>query len=115
MFDYSKAIEFYIDWLGFTQDWVHEFEPENTPKFIQISFKDVTLYLSEHHGDGSPGAHINIEGFKDLKDYQQQLIAKQYKYGRPGIEVAPWDDKTITLTVYDPFNNRLTFTETLSK
>jgi len=114
MFDYSKAVEFYIDWLGFAHDWTHEFEADTTPKFIQISLRDVTLYLSEHHGDGGSGLHLNIEDFKDLKAYQQELIDKKYKYGRPGLEVAFWDEKTITLTVYDPFNNRLTFTETLA-
>lgn len=36
MFDKAKAIEFYIDWLGFTIDWEHRFE-ENLPLYMQVS------------------------------------------------------------------------------
>jgi len=111
IFDYDKTIEFYVNWLGFKVDFTHEFEPGTTPKFMQASLRDVVLYLSEHHGDGSPGVHITIEGFEGLKAYHEQLIAKKYKYNRPGLEKAFWDPGVITVTVIDPVGNQLTFTE----
>jgi hypothetical protein len=42
-----------------------------------------------------------------------ELAAKNYKYLRPGIEIAPWNAKTLTLT--DPFGNRLRLSEDLGK
>jgi catechol 2,3-dioxygenase-like lactoylglutathione lyase family enzyme len=110
IFDYDKTIEFYVDWLGFKIDWTHTFEP-GMPKFMQVSLRDVVLYLSEHHGDGSPGVHITIDGFEGLKEYHEQLIAKNYKYNRPGLDVPFWDENTITVTVIDPVGNTITFTE----
>ncbi len=111
MFDHAKAIEFYVGWLGFNIDWEHEFEPGTTPKFMQVSLNDASFYLSEHHGDGSPGAHVNIENFTGLRQYHQQLNDKHYKYGRPGLEVPEWNQRSINMTVYDPFGNQLIFSE----
>ena len=110
IFDYDKAVEFYVDWLGFTIDWEHEFEP-GTPKYLQISLRDIVIHLSEHHGDGSPGSHINIDDFENLATYNRELNAKKYKYGRPGLEVPEWNEKAINMTVHDPFGNRITFGE----
>jgi hypothetical protein len=42
IFDEAKAKEFYVEFLGFAQGYC-------------------VLHLSEHHGDGSPGAAIRIE------------------------------------------------------
>jgi len=111
IFDYDKAIEFYVGWLGFNIDWEHEFEPGTTPKYLQISLRDIIIHLSEHHGDGSPGSHINIDEFENLADYNRLLKDKKYKYGRPGLEIPEWNEKTINMTVHDPFGNRITFGE----
>jgi catechol 2,3-dioxygenase-like lactoylglutathione lyase family enzyme len=111
IYDYDKTIEFYVNWLGFKIDWQHEFEPGTTPKFMQASLRGIRLYLSEHHGDGSPNTHINIEGFEGLREYHKMLIAKKYKYNRPGIRIPEWDPATISVTVIDPVGNQLTFTE----
>lgn len=111
-FDEAKAREFYIDWLGFKVDWEHRFE-ENAPLYMQISRGDIVLHLSEHHGDASPGSNTFIE-FKNLKEYHAELIAKKYKFNRPGLEVPEWDKNSITMTVGDPFHNRLVFRERLA-
>jgi catechol 2,3-dioxygenase-like lactoylglutathione lyase family enzyme len=110
IFDYDKTIEFYVNWLGFKIDWTHEFEP-GTPRFMQASLRDVVIYLSEHHGDGSPGVHITIEDFKGLREYHQKLIDKKYKYNRPGLDIPFWDENTITVTVIDPVGNKIMFSE----
>ncbi|QHS57832.1 VOC family protein [Mucilaginibacter sp. 14171R-50] len=112
MFDYDKAIEFYINWLGFKIDWEHKID--GIPIYIQLSLNDVQFHLSEHHGDASPGSHFRIENFTGLKAYHQQLIDKQYKYNRPGLQVPEWNPNSIEMTVNDPFLNRITFAEVIN-
>lgn len=106
IFDEAKAKEFYVDFLGFTIDWEHRFE-EGLPLYMQVSKDGCVLHLSEHHGDGCPGAAMRIvtEG---LEAFQKQLLAKRYKHARPGIEEMPWGRD---MSILDPFGNRLTFTD----
>lgn len=54
IFDLQKAKEFYCGFLGFTVDWEHYFEDE-FPAYLQVSWNEFTLHLSEHHGDACPG------------------------------------------------------------
>jgi catechol 2,3-dioxygenase-like lactoylglutathione lyase family enzyme len=109
IFDYNKAVEFYVDWLGFQIDWEHTFDI-NSPIYMQVRFGDIVLHLSEHSGDCSPGARLLIEDFGDLKGYHTKLNAKNYKYNKPGIEVPFYDDTLLSMEVIDPFGNRITFT-----
>jgi uncharacterized glyoxalase superfamily protein PhnB len=107
IFDYRKAIEFYIDWLGFKIVFEHRFE-ENAPVYLEIEKDGATLHLSEHHGDGTPGTNVVIR-CTGLKAYHQELINKKYKYNRPGIEQTFYG--AIAFTANDPFNNRISFNE----
>ena len=107
MFDTRKAREFYLDYLGFTVDFEHRFEPE-LPLFMGISRGGIQLYLSEHHGDGSPGVHIHVVT-AGLAEYHAELAAQGYNYMRPGLENQPWG--ATTMTVYDPLSNHITFSE----
>lgn len=109
IFDYQKALDFYVNWLGFTVDWEHTFG-EGFPIYLQVSMGDITLHLSEHHGDCSPGARVHIQDYPGLTTYHQSLLAKDYKYNRPGIEKAFWNSNVNSMEVIDPFGNRLTFT-----
>jgi uncharacterized glyoxalase superfamily protein PhnB len=111
VFDEVKAREFYVDFLGFQVDWEHRFEP-GLPLYMQVSKDKCQLHLSEHHGDCSPGAAIRIET-SDLDAFQAELLAKTYKYARPGIEHTPWG--TREMSVRDPFGNRLTFVAPATK
>ncbi|NRF40218.1 glyoxalase superfamily protein [Pedobacter foliorum] len=110
IFDYDKAIEFYINWLGFKIDWEHPHD-HGSPKYMEVTLRGITFNLSEHHGDASPGSHISIVDFEGLRTYHKELNAKKYKYNNPGLEVPEWNPKAITVTVHDPFGNRITFTE----
>lgn len=110
IFDYAKAIEFYIHWLGFTVDWEHAFEAD-TPKYMQISLRGIRLHLSEHHGDCSPGARAIISDFDGLQAYHSVILAKQYRHNRPGIGPSFWDENITEMEVIDPFRNILTFWE----
>jgi len=107
IFDYKKAVEFYVDWLGFKIDWEHTFE-ENFPIYMQVSRDGIVLHLSEHHGDCAPGskAYITID---DVKAFHKEICAKDYKYNKPGLEQAFWNAPCFE--VIDPFSNKLLITE----
>ena len=107
IFDIDKAKEFYIDWLGFKIDWEHRFD-ENSPIYLSISKGDITLHLSEHYGDATPGSKVMIN-YKNLKDYCAGLQAKNYRYYKPAVEESEWNSYIMTVT--DPFGNRLMFNE----
>lgn len=107
-FDEKKAREFYIDFLGFCIDFEHRFGPD-APLYLGLSMGECRIHLSEHHGDGCPGASIRIPG-ENLKAYMQSLRDKAYKNANPGDPVQqPWG--LYEITIADPFGNRITFFE----
>lgn len=107
IFDEQKALEYYVDFLGFTVDWTHRFG-ENFPIYMQVTRGNCVLHLSEHSGDCTPGARIRVE-VKGLDAFHKELAGKDYKYARPGIELREWNERD--MTVADPFSNRITFYE----
>ena len=107
IYDEAKAREFYVGFLGFQVDWEHRFEPE-MPVYMQVSKDNCILHLSEHFGDGTPGVNIRIST-AGLDEYQQLLLAKQYKNARPGIRLQPWNARE--MQIRDPFYNHLIFYE----
>ncbi|MES1226813.1 MAG: glyoxalase superfamily protein [Bacteroidota bacterium] len=111
IFDYQKAIEFYVDWLGFKVVWEHKFE-ENAPVYMEVSKDGMLLHLSEHHGDGTPGTHVFVL-CTGIKEFHQELIDKKYKYNRPGLQKTFYG--TWEFTANDPFNNRISFNEELEE
>lgn len=108
IFDYAKAIEFYVGWLGFRIDW--EDRPARGPEYLQVSRGDVVLHLSGHHGDGAPGAAARAE-VRGLPAYHHRLLAKDYPYLRPALTPAAWNARVLEMAVLDPFGNRLIFCE----
>lgn len=107
IFSVEKAREFYLDYLGFQVDFEHRFD-ERAPLFMQVSRDGLTLRLSEHYGDGSPGAAvtIHVEGVREL---HAELTAKNYGYYRPGLEKTFYG--ALQLRLLDPFGNRLMLDE----
>jgi uncharacterized glyoxalase superfamily protein PhnB len=110
IFDEAKAKEFYVDFLGFRVDWEHRFAAD-LPLYMGISKDDCLIHLSEHFGDGTPGTGIRID-IDDVDAYQQQLLAKQYKHARPGVQNQPWGTREMSIS--DPFGNRLIFAQTIT-
>lgn len=106
-FDEAKAREFYCGFLGFAVEFEHRFEP-GLPLFVGLSLGGCRLYLSEHHGDASPGAFV-VFRITGLRDCHAALLAKRYGFARPGIE--PHVGGGEAMTVHDPFGNRLQFVE----
>ncbi len=105
IFDEAKAKEFYVDFLGFSVDWQHRFG-ENFPIYQSVSLSGCVLHLSEHHGDCSPGGAVRIQT-SDVHALQKTLLAKGYRYAKPGVHRQPWGTDEMSIT--DPFGNRLTF------
>jgi hypothetical protein len=105
-FDDAKAREFYLGFLGFSLDWEHRFG-DNFPLYSQVSRSGLTLHLSSHHGDASPGSTVFVN-MRGVRAYQHELILKDYSYGKPGVEDMPWG---LVMTVTDPFSNRIRFCE----
>ena len=105
IFDEAKAKEFYVDFLGFTVDFEHRFA-DDFPLYMQISRTGWTMHLSEHHGDGSPGASILLR-LPDVESYHKELLAKNYKHSRPELEKTEFG--TLQMSIGDPFGNQLTF------
>ncbi|MDP1159831.1 glyoxalase superfamily protein, partial [Klebsiella variicola] len=58
--------------------------------------------------DASPGAAVRIQA-QGMDAYQQQLLAKNYRYAKPGVEETPWGSRE--MSIKDPFGNRLVFVE----
>lgn len=110
MFDVGKTREFYLDYLGFSLDFEHRFY-DDAPLFMGISRHGQVLFLSEHHGDGTPGTHVVVK-VTGLDELHRELQSKNYKYMNPGIEATGWG--TREMCVVDPANNRLYFSEDIA-
>lgn len=107
IFSVEKAKEFYLDYLGFELSWEHRFD-DGMPVYMQVKRDQAVLHLSEHHGDGSPGAVVFVP-MTDLDAFHRELEAKDYASMKPGIEAVPWGARS--MTVIDPFSNTLRFNE----
>ena len=105
IFDRPKAVEFYVDYLGFTLDWEHGGPADHSPLYAQVSRGAARLHLSEHHGDASPGGAALIP-VADIADLHAQLHGRDYDYARPGIRDEEWGR---VMVVIDPFHNRIVF------
>jgi catechol 2,3-dioxygenase-like lactoylglutathione lyase family enzyme len=110
IFDEEKAKAFYVGYLGCAVDWEHRFEPD-LPLYMQVSRAGMVLHLSEHHGDGSPGARIRVKS-TDVRALHGELTAKKYRYSRPDLQEMPWGE--LALDLIDPFGNHLICYETIS-
>lgn len=105
-FDETKAREFYCDFLGFSVRFQHRFH-DHAPLYLGVVRAGLELHLSEHHGDASPGATVFVP-MDGIRALHAELLAKRYRYNRPGLEDAAWG---LELQVHDPFGNRIRFCE----
>lgn len=105
IFNEEKAREFYVGFLGFTIDFEHRFN-DNAPLFMRVSRGSFQLFLSEHHGDGTPASICTVI-VSSVDELHAEFIAKKYKYNRPGIQ----HQFGKSVTVIDPFHNEIRFLE----
>ena len=104
IFDRAKAVEFYVDYLGFEIDWEHG-HGDHSPLYAQVHRGRAVLHLSEHHGDASPGGAALIP-LTDVTALHDELRSRPYDYAHPGIRDEEWGR---VMVVIDPFHNRLVF------
>jgi catechol 2,3-dioxygenase-like lactoylglutathione lyase family enzyme len=111
IFDIAKADEFYQGFLGFSVDWDHRFDAD-APLYRQVSRGNLILHLSEHHGDGSPGARLRVM-MQGVEAFHREISSKAYRYMRPGLETTPWG--TLETGVIDPFGNLIRFCQPINQ
>lgn len=111
IFDYQLARRFYVDWLGFRIDWEHQFSP-TAPWYLKISRDALVLHLTEHYGDGSPGAKVFV-AVDDVEALHRELLSRPNPNMNPSIEEAPWNARI--MEVIDPFGNRICFNQALEE
>ncbi|MBO0810586.1 MAG: SRPBCC domain-containing protein [Microlunatus sp.] len=107
MIDWTATRRFYVDFLGSTVDWVDD-AGDHTPRYVAITLPSgARLQLSEHHGDGTPGAALLVT----VDDLDRQLAdLNSTEYGAPpAIEESRMGR---SITVYDPAGNRIVFVST---
>lgn len=119
VFAEERALEFYVEFLGFRLDFGGPAGGAGTPFYGQVIQGETTLQLSEQPYDPGPGATvaINLTGLDRLRDRLQD------RYGAmgsrvwgpavwvPDIQEMPW--KTRVMTIADPFGNHLRLSEPL--
>jgi uncharacterized glyoxalase superfamily protein PhnB len=106
--DYKKAMDFYIQGLGFNIDWEHRFGPTE-PVYMQISRNGLTLHLSENKRFQT-GVIILVES-KELNQLYSELNNQERKIELSKPEKTNW--QTIQMEIEDPFGNLLRFNEAL--
>jgi len=109
IFDRAKAVEFYVDYLGFTIDWEHGYD-DHAPLYLQVHRGRTVLHLSEHYGDASPGGAALIP-VADVKALHREVRSRPYDYAKPGIHDEDWGR---VMVIIDPFHNRLVFHQLLT-
>ena len=107
IFDVEKAKDFYCGFLGFDVQWEHHFDDES-PAYIEVSRNGMTLHLSEHHGDCTPGSTVFV-WMTGIEEFYKEVTSKAYKYNRPDLETTFYNARCVEVT--DPFGNRIRFNE----
>ncbi|WP_417579248.1 glyoxalase superfamily protein [Pelagibacterium sp.] len=106
-FDEDKALAFYCEYLGFSIDWTHRFAAD-LPLFMQVSRDGIVLWITEHHGDTTPGSHIAVK-VEGLAAFYAELAARRHANIRPGLDAHIGGGLVVAVT--DPFGNRIDFIE----
>lgn len=102
------AGRFYLDYLGFSLDWEHRFEP-GLPLYVQVSRGATLLHLSEHHGDGNPYGVVWVP-VTDVYTLHAELHARPAAPVRPTVDADSPGGPTMEVT--DPDGNVLRFCQT---
>ncbi len=104
--DYKKAIEFYIDLLGFNIDWEHRFG-KTEPIYMQISKNGLVLHLSENVRFKT-GVIVFVET-TGIEKFRESILNAKNGDLIPTISTTNWNTKQ--LEIEDPFGNLLRFNE----
>jgi len=106
--DYTKAINFYVEGLGFNVDWEHRFGKKE-PVYMQVSLHKLVIHLTENKRF-KPGAIVFIESNR-LMEFYKELISSKTNIKLTEPEKTNWN--TIQMEIEDPFNNLLRFNQNI--
>ncbi|GIH07616.1 glyoxalase [Rhizocola hellebori] len=117
IFSEAKALEFYLEFLGFDLDFGGPSGGPGTPFYGQVIRAHSTFQLAEQPYDPGHGATVSIS-LADLDALHHELSLRRGEMGSrvwgpavwvPDIEAVPWGARV--LTIADPFGNHLRFLE----
>ena len=100
----ADSLPFYVQGLGFTVDWQHQFEP-GFPFFLQLTREGQTIFLTEHAGDGEVGGVVYFI-VPDVDECFRLFSAGEIKPTEPPQDT-PWSSREMLVTDLD--GNRLRF------
>ena len=105
--DMAASLRFYVDGLGFAEDWRHQFEP-GLPLFVQLTRDGQTLFLTGHAGDCQPGGAVYLK-VPDVDACHRAFVANGV--APQAIHAAPHETDwgTREMVLIDPDHNRLRF------
>ncbi len=115
IFAVDPALQFYVDFLGFTLDFGGPNGGPGTAYYGQVSYATTTLHLAEAAYDASQGATIFVwmDGIDQLRERLNDRRTEVPVWGpavwTPEVEKAQWNGRV--LTIADPFGNHLRFSE----
>ena len=99
----AEARPFYVDFLGFTDDWGHD----DGSTYAQVTRSGVQLHLNaQSRLSGSSGMLVRMDGIDAL---HAELSARQGRFAPSPIAFTPWDSRVFH--VIDPFGNAIQFWE----
>jgi len=104
MYDVAATIRFYVDYLGCSLDW--QAGDGDRPVYLQVSRGGMTLHLSSHHDDGTPGTAVLVE-VRNIDALHAELHKRGYPFLNPGIGPGPGNVREMQLI--DPASNRIRF------
>jgi catechol 2,3-dioxygenase-like lactoylglutathione lyase family enzyme len=106
MYDVEATIRFYVEYLGFSLDW-RDGEGDR-PVYLQVSRDGLSLHLSSHHDDGTPGTAVLV-AVRNIDALHADLRQRGYPFFNPGIGSGPGNVREMQLI--DPASNRIRFYE----
>ncbi len=104
MIDWTATRRHYVELLDATVNTISD-DGDHTPRYVTLTLPGgARLHLSEHHGDGTPGASVLV-AVADLDAHLASLTSTGH-----GTPLAIADtDRGRSITVHDPAGNRLVF------
>jgi len=108
--DYQKAMDFYIEGLGFSIDWEHRFGTDE-PVYMQISRNGLLLHLSENKRFQT--GVIVFVACNNLNDLYEDISKRKSNIHIAKPEKTNW--QSMHMEIEDPFGNLLRFNENIKE